>query len=337
LTAGQLTKCPVPEPLIAGILAVDSLAVLYGEPGVGKTFAAIEMALSVVSGLPCFGRAVRRGPVVYIAAEGSPGALGLRVRAWKKARQMPGSGPDDLLFIPEPIDLLDAGAVRGFIDYLTTLPALPVLLVVDTLAECMVGGDENSAKDMGTAVAALKLVKRRLGCAVLANHHPTKKAPTRGATMNERGSSALRGAADTMLMLSRDREDREHIRLEGTKQREAAAFEAISLKIQEVELGEGESSCILEPAPDLGPSLADRFSVGRRRRVLRLLVERGEGLTYMELREQGIPDTSLRRDLEFLTDEGYVAKPPISRGGKYLATARGKTAYEKLTAKQARR
>src|SRR3712207_1817312 len=63
----------------------------------------------------------------------------------------------------------------------------PDLIVVDTLARCMRGGDENNARDMGQAVEGLEFLKRTLGAAVLVIHHTTKGRDT------ERGSRAVRG------------------------------------------------------------------------------------------------------------------------------------------------
>ena len=50
----------------------------------------------------------------------------------------------------------------------------PKLIIFDTLARCMVGGDENSPLDMGRAVAAADRVRVETGAAVLLVHHPTK-------------------------------------------------------------------------------------------------------------------------------------------------------------------
>jgi hypothetical protein len=116
------------------------------------------------------------------------------LEAWKtfhKVQALP-----NLFFLPEAVNLLDAGAVGEFIGIIGDVK--PALVIVDTLARCMVGGDENSAKDMGGAVESLDLIRRATGAAVLVVHHTTK------GTQTERGSSALRGAAHTMISLSND-------------------------------------------------------------------------------------------------------------------------------------
>jgi RecA-family ATPase len=49
-----------------------------------------------------------------------------------------------------------------------------VLVVIDTLARCMVGADENSARDMGEAIDALDRLRRAAGSCVLPVHHMGK-------------------------------------------------------------------------------------------------------------------------------------------------------------------
>src|SRR2546427_5079419 len=84
LSEEELLALPPPEPLIdGGLLTVGAFTVLYGPPSTFKTFVALHFGCCVATGIPCFGWTVKKGPVLFIAAEGV-GGLGLRVRAWKK-------------------------------------------------------------------------------------------------------------------------------------------------------------------------------------------------------------------------------------------------------------
>src|SRR5262249_26457754 len=79
-----------PESLAAP-LAVGTLATLTAKPGTGKTFVALDLALSVASGREWLDKFdVRRGMVVYVVAEGG-GGVGMRLRAWKQARAVEGT------------------------------------------------------------------------------------------------------------------------------------------------------------------------------------------------------------------------------------------------------
>ena len=83
--------------------------------------------------------------------------------------------------------------VRELVGLIEDEGVKPALVVIDTYARSMPGGDENSAKDTGLVVKAIDDLRFSLGTAVLALYHTVKKGDT------ERGSGALLGAADTAI------------------------------------------------------------------------------------------------------------------------------------------
>ena len=168
LDAAALLALPPPEYLVEDVLVQDTLAVLYSPAGAGKSFGALDLALSIATGTPWQGRAVKSGAVVYIAAEGGAG-LGQRVRAWMTKHQV--ARIDNAWFVLGAVNLLDEDEVTAFLAELSEVAVKPLLLIADTLARCLVGGDENSAKDMGIAVAALDRLREALGCTALVLHH----------------------------------------------------------------------------------------------------------------------------------------------------------------------
>src|SRR3954468_7600235 len=78
----EVEKLPLPRWLIKDIIQERALILLYGEPGCGKSFLAIDWSFCVQSGESWAGRGTTQGDVVYVAAEGAFG-LGSRCRAWK--------------------------------------------------------------------------------------------------------------------------------------------------------------------------------------------------------------------------------------------------------------
>ena len=66
----------------SGIITQHGLSVMYGAPGAGKSFVALDMALSISTGTPWQGIPTRQGKVLYIAGEGV-GGLGKRLKAWE--------------------------------------------------------------------------------------------------------------------------------------------------------------------------------------------------------------------------------------------------------------
>jgi len=214
---------------------------LFGPPESGKTFLAIDVALSLATGAQWHGRDVHAGLVVYVAAEGA-GGFGLRLRAWIEANQK----EHDLRMraIEEPVQFMQDGDVEGFIEALQELQDRPVLIVIDTLARCLDGGDENTARDMGKVITGCDRIRRATGASVVLVHHSGKNGET------ERGSSALRGAVDTALAVSRAEDGGVIVSCE--KQKDEARFEDLAFDLHVVDLGtDGDgypiSSCVLSP------------------------------------------------------------------------------------------
>ena len=214
-----LTRPALPEQ-IPGWLNLSTLLVIYGPSGVGKTLLAILMALCQTTGRDWLGIPVQaRGPAVLVAGEGV-GGLPARVRAAKTALDLPLETPAGLHVYPEAVNLMDAVSVAQFIA--TVKPIEPTLIMLDTFARCLIGGDENSAGDVGRAITACDLIRRETGATVAPIHHTGKNGDT------ERGSSALRGAADTMLKLTDIGGD---LRLESDKQKDLSPADPLTLRI----------------------------------------------------------------------------------------------------------
>lgn len=184
------------EPLIDGLLDLDTLAAIYGEAGSYKSFLALDLALRVARGEWWNAREVKEPrPVLYVVAEGVHG-MADRVKAWYHAHTAWGgvenTPPDELVWLPEAVNLLDLEHADALGRLARDLGA--GLVVVDTLNRCSPGADENSSRDMGAAIAGLDRVRKLTGATVLAVHH-TGKDPTKGL----RGHSSLIAALDTAL------------------------------------------------------------------------------------------------------------------------------------------
>lgn len=246
LTVAGVLELPAPSYLVDDVLVRDSIAVLFGKPGSGKSFLALDFGLCVAGGLPWQGREVRGGPVLYVAAEGVAG-LGKRVAAWQEATRV--DRLDGIWFMPGALNLLQTERVAALVEVAAELK--PALVVLDTLARSMVGGDENSARDVGVAVDAADRLRVATGATVLLVHHTTKD----GSAF--RGSSALEGAADTMLECT---DDDGWMRLACEKQKDDAEFPPIRLRREVVTLADGfTTSCVLRAPSGLEASaVADR-------------------------------------------------------------------------------
>lgn len=187
-----------PEYLIDGVIEVETLGEIFGDPGSCKTFAALSMLLCVASGRPWYGHAVKQGTVVYIVGEGRQG-VARRLAAWGKHRGV------DVATLPffmssAPAALTDpesAAEVAETIAEITAQHGPPAMIVIDTLARNFGPGDENATKDMSAFVANLD---KYLGnsCVRIVVHHSGH-----GDKGRSRGNSALKGAVDFQFCMAK--------------------------------------------------------------------------------------------------------------------------------------
>lgn len=175
---------------------------LYGKWGSLKTFIAWDWAASVATARPWQRRKTVKRRVLYVVGEGAFGFKG-RAAAWETGWDTKISD-DDLSILPKSVNLtnemevLNLMAVIDWGDY--------GFVIIDTLARCMVGADENSAKDCGVVVDAMTRLLGRTPNGrgvVLGVHHAGKDAKT------FRGSSVFEAGADTIYFTSRDDDGQE--------------------------------------------------------------------------------------------------------------------------------
>jgi hypothetical protein len=195
LDRGALASLPVATPLISKVLDLHTVALLAGYWGTGKSFLAQDFAACVATGKPWQGRATTQGNVLYIASEGAYGLHG-RLSTWETAWQRR-IDPEKFLVLPMPVQITQTDQLAELVGIVKNLR--PKLLVIDTVARCAVGLDENSSKDMGRFVDSLYRLRDATGeGTVLAVHHTGKDKLT------VRGSSALEAGVDTVYTIEAD-------------------------------------------------------------------------------------------------------------------------------------
>lgn len=214
------------EPLVEDLLDRGAMSVIYGASNEGKTFVMLDIAHAVSTGRRWNGKAVKRGPVVYIVAEGGKQ---IHKRTAALARR---HGAEGAMFdlIVSPVNLLRAEA--DLKDLIAAVHAAEAkhgasaeLIVVDTLSRALAGGDENSSVDMGALVKNLDRLRAATGAHLAVVHHTGKDA-AKGA----RGHSLLRAATDTELEVAGGR-------LAAKKQRDMPGRFDMAFSLEDVELG----------------------------------------------------------------------------------------------------
>ncbi len=188
---GEVLTRPDPEFLVHRLLIAGGTSLLTAKHASFKSFFALDIALCIATGRLWHGYEVRRGPVVYVAAEGATG-LKLRAAAWLSHHNQ--DTPKDFIVLDVPFHIHESSQRADFIKDLGDLK--PALIVLDTLARCAIGLDENNARDMGAFADSVGDLARETGTHILVVHHNNKGG-------EYRGSSAVPAAVDTHISMER--------------------------------------------------------------------------------------------------------------------------------------
>lgn len=231
---------PPPKWIIDGVLPQADLAMLYGPPGSGKSFLALDIGMSVATSLPWRDREVEGGPVLWLAAEAA-GSVRNRALAYAQEHELDLSEVS-LWIVGDTPDMGSVDDVRELAAIAEDLK--PRLIVVDTLSAASGGANENSGEDMGAVLAGCRVLHRASGALVMLVHH-SGKDETKGA----RGWSGLKGAMQTELELRHEPTGERIARI--AKQRDGESDVSFAFRLRPVALdpfdGKEQVSCVVEP------------------------------------------------------------------------------------------
>lgn len=230
--------------LIKGVLPrTADPVVLFGASGAGKSFVALDLCAAVARGTDWRGHRVKRGRVLYVAAEGGAG-IGKRQQAFCDHHGIERSDLDIDVIIAAP-NLLEQEDVEELVKSLSAFGPYD-LVVIDTLAQVTPGANENAGEDMGPVLANIKAIQNATGATVVVVHHAGKDL-SRGS----RGWSGIKAAAEAQLEVVRDEETgQRHIRIEKMKDGEDGAKYGFQLEIVQVGVdddGDAITSCAVVP------------------------------------------------------------------------------------------
>jgi hypothetical protein len=192
------------------------------------------MAYNIAAGTEWMGHRVRQASVLYLPYEGM-GGLKKRGEALRKRY-----GTADVPFFIDDsrYNVREAAGRQALAAAIATLPEVPKLIVFDTFAHALCGGDENSAQDVGEFNAAVSGLIKATGACVLVLHHPRKDG-----SGGPRGSGALGGAIDLEIEVSGHT-------VQSTKQRDFDLGDPIGFRLEPVVVGMDEdeeeiTSCVV--------------------------------------------------------------------------------------------
>jgi len=264
LDMDQLEALPPPTWLIHELIADHGLSIIYGAPGGGKTFIALDMALRVAHGMDWHGVKTNQAGVIYIAGEGARG-IGKRIKGWRREHALEGVEAP-FLALPVPVQLLDADDRRKLlrtVDLAIQRMSFPVgLVIIDTVSRSLAGQDENGQEAMTLFVNACNAVQSFTGGAVLGIHHSGKDS-SRGM----RGSTVLLGGCDASIRLTKEEDGRVAIDVE--KQKDAEQGEQVLMTLKKVgwEIDGDEITTLVPFKSDAPAALSRQLSIAEVRAI----------------------------------------------------------------------
>jgi hypothetical protein len=206
--------------MVNDLWAYGTHGFVAGEPKVYKSWFVLDIACSVATGTPAFGRfeVPTAYPVMYFEREFNPKFLQLRLDQILKPKRQPGkiytSPPGTLnIELPPRIPLyirtreeLDLGEPEDLEFLATEVERLGIkLLILDPLLMMLGSVDENSGAAMRSVLQNLLRLKDRTGVSIMIVHHYAKPSATNPRTPGQRilGSTAIHGWYESALHLSK--------------------------------------------------------------------------------------------------------------------------------------
>lgn len=305
--------------VIKHVLPAQSLCSIYGPSGSYKSFLAVSWACHIATGMQWADRRVTPGAVLYVVGEGGVG-VPRRIRAWEEVH---GQAVSNLYLVNRPVFPVRQAEINEVLlaaQQVENECGAPVrLVVIDTLARCFGGNDENDARDMGAFIEGCDSIKQKTGATVLVVHH-SGKDEAKGA----RGSSSFRAALDAEFNVKREGEGKALI-LSCTKMKDAEELEKKAYDLKSIDLytdEDGENVCSLvvrdipREAKEVDPDLAGVEKLTDNHMALwqaiRSRISRNEpcnrAVIRDDLKAMGISTKHFSRWLQKLIDDGRVTQ-----------------------------
>jgi hypothetical protein len=207
LRPADLLALPDATPIVEGLLFKGENIAMVGMPKSGKSFLALDLALSIAAGLPAVQKIPvhKQGATVYMTSEGIRG-FKRRLKAWAKQRDLTREQLNELpfYFLPEvPHAEKGIPEMQRFLDDLRGLGVEIVFVVIDTMARSLGTADENSASAATQYLNLVEGLQRGIDCDVFASiAHATNKGrngdpnKVKAKDVDFRGSSGFSAGFD---------------------------------------------------------------------------------------------------------------------------------------------
>jgi len=192
-----------PVPWIVPDLLPPGLTVLSGKPKVGKSWLALQLALSILVGGKMFGREVERGRVLYLALEDNERRL--KDRMIKQGWPVNPGGVEFMLFniFRDQIGALNSNGGKRLLKNIEAKKYR--LVIVDTFSRA-IQGEQLDVSEMTQAVGTLQQYALSKGIGLLfVDHMPKNTGDLTDPIQHVYGSVGKAAALDTVWGLYKER------------------------------------------------------------------------------------------------------------------------------------
>lgn len=188
------------EYVVPGLIP-EGLTLLTAAPKIGKSWMVLGLGYAAATGGMAFGKIrVQQRPVLYLALEDGPRRLQSRLRTIGVAT----GHPDLTLMTAPPPGVAVTDVIAAFLE---RHAGQQPLVVLDTLGKIrgVYSGSDAYGRDYSQMSQLKDLTDAWPGSSLIVVHH-TKKAETTDFLDSVSGTQGLAGAADSILVLRRERQ-----------------------------------------------------------------------------------------------------------------------------------
>jgi hypothetical protein len=210
------------EWLIEPFIPKGGMALISGDPGAGKTWLALDAAISVASGRDWLGRyRTAQGPVILIDEETTHAGLSDRLNRLMLGNALDAATLPIYIALRQGLNLSDGEQARSLAAVIDRVR--PALVIFDPFAEIH-DASENSADEVARVFRAIREAGRPHHPAFVVIHHNRKNDQT------YRGSSHIEATLDARLSI--EQVDDYTCKVRHTKARYSEAVDTFAVKRQ---------------------------------------------------------------------------------------------------------
>ncbi|WP_211912597.1 AAA family ATPase [Tardiphaga alba] len=214
-SAASFEGLPVPTRKwhVRDLIPGDTVTLLYGDGGTGKSLIALQLLASTAIGCAWLGRGVQRGPCLFVTAEDSRDEVHMRLVDVARAYSVPLSAMPDLHIVSLAGEDAIIAAPEGRSSILTPTALFaaieahvaaqrPRLVVLDTLAD-LFGGNEIDRSQARQFIGLLRGLALTYQTAILLLAHPSVSGMAKGTGAS--GSTGWNNSVRSRLYFDRIR------------------------------------------------------------------------------------------------------------------------------------